>query len=77
MLRGYFLLNRMNSSRALCRDVEAALARDLDERLLPVRISFDAAVEEALASQLPMLKYAPQSVASRDLAALAEWLVQQ
>lgn len=77
VLRGYFLLNRMNGSRALCRDVDAALTRDLGERLLPVKISFDTAVEEALAAQLPMLKYAPQSLASRDLVALAEWLVQQ
>ena len=74
-LQGYYLLNRMNSARILCRDVANALTRDLGERLLPVEINFDSAVEEALASQCPILKYAPESPASRDFAALADWVV--
>lgn len=74
-LKGFYLLNRMNSARMLCRDVGSALSRDLGERLAPVEIHFDAAVEEALASQSPILKYAPESVASRDFVALAEWLI--
>lgn len=74
-LQGFYLLNRMNSARMLCRDVATALSRDLGERLLPVEINFDSAVEEALASQCPILKYAPESPASRDFAALADWLV--
>ncbi len=74
-LNGYFLLNRMNNARMLCRDVGTALSRDLGPKLLPVEIKFDSAVEEALASQSPILTYAPESPASRDFAALADWLV--
>lgn len=74
-LQGYFLLNRMNNARMLCRDVATALSRDLGEQLLPVEIHFDAAVEEALASQSPILKYAPESPASRDFAVMADWLI--
>ena len=73
--RGHYLLNRMNSARVLCRDVATALSRDLGARLLPVEIHFDAAVEEALASQSPILRYAPESPASRDFVIAADWLV--
>lgn len=73
-LRGYYLLNRMNSARVLCRDVGTALSRDLGDRLLPIEINFDSAVEEALATQSPILKYAPESHASRDFMLIADWL---
>lgn len=72
---GYYLLNRMNNARVLCRDVASALERDLGSRLVPVEIHFDSAVEEALASQSPILKYAPESPATRDITALADWLL--
>lgn len=72
---GYYLLNRMNNARVLCRDVAAALERDLGPRLIPVEVHFDSAVEEALASQAPILKYAPDSPATRDITALADWLL--
>jgi len=67
----------MNTARVLCRDVASALSRDLGEQLIPVEVRFDAAVEEALASQSPILRYAPESSASRDFAALAEWVLKQ
>jgi cellulose synthase operon protein YhjQ len=70
----WFLLNRMNNSRALCRDVADALSAQLGDQLAPIRIHFDAAADEALASQMPLMRYAPQSLASRDLVALAHWL---
>lgn len=73
--RGYYLLNRVNNTRVLCRDVATALARDLGGQLLPVEVQFDSAIEEALASQAPILKYAPESPASRDFAAVAEWVL--
>lgn len=75
-LGGYYLLNRMNNARVLCRDVASALERDLGKRLIPVEVHFDSAVEEALASQSPILKYAPESPATRDITALADWLLQ-
>ena len=72
---GYYLLNRMNNARVLCRDVASALERDLGPRMIPVEVHFDSAVEEALASQAPILKYAPDSPAARDITALADWLL--
>ncbi|MES2682863.1 MAG: cellulose biosynthesis protein BcsQ [Pseudomonadota bacterium] len=74
-LQGYYLLNRMNNAKVLCRDVANALSRDLGARLLPAEIHFDSAVEEALASQSPIHRYAPDSPASRDFAAIADWLI--
>ena len=72
----WFLLNRMNNSRVLCRDVADALSVELGEQLAPVRIHFDPVVEEALASQMPVLQYAPQSVTSHDFVTLAQTLAQ-
>jgi len=76
-LCGRYLLNRMNNARVLCRDVAVALTRDLGDELLPIEIHFDAAIEEALASQTPILKYSPESPACRDFEALAAWVVEQ
>lgn len=73
----YYLVNRMNSARLLCRDVLSAMQRQLGPRMVPHQVHFDAAVEEALASQLPVARYAPESIATRDIAALADWLSPQ
>jgi len=73
--RGYYLLNRVNNTRVLCRDVATALSRDLGDQLLPVEIHFDSAIEEALASQAPILRYSPESPASQDFSAVAEWVL--
>lgn len=74
-IHAWYLVNRMNAARTLCRDVMAALTSQLGGRLVPRQIHFDAAVEEALASQLPVTRYAPDSLAARDFHALADWLV--
>lgn len=71
----WYAVNRMNDARALCRDVIAALRQQLGERLAPAVIPFDAAVEEALASQMPVARYAPQGPAARDIRTLADWLM--
>ena len=71
---GWYVVNRMNSARILCRDVQAALAQQLGVKLIPQSIHFDAAIEEAMASQEPVGRYAPDSAAARDISALAEWL---
>lgn len=73
-LGGYYLVNRMNNARALCRDVLSAMNRELGARMAPHKLHFDAAIEEALASQLPVSRYAPDSVATRDFSAVAGWL---
>lgn len=72
---GWYMVNRMNSSRVLCRDVLSALSQQLGDRLSPQVVHFDASLEEALASQAPVSRYAPESIAARDIAALAEWMV--
>lgn len=70
----YYLVNRMNAARPLCRDVLAALQRELGPRLLPQVLRFDAMVEEALASQAPVTRYAPDSLAAHDVGLIADWL---
>jgi chromosome partitioning protein len=72
---GAYLVNRMNGARLLCRDVLAALQQLLGDRLLHQQIHFDAAVEEALACHMPLIHYAPDTLAVRDIAAVADWLV--
>ena len=73
----YYLLNRMNNARSLCRDVHAAMKEQLGGRLCPQLVHFDSAVEEALASQQPVTEYAPDGVAAKDFQALGAWVVEQ
>ena len=72
----WYVLNRMNPARVLCRDVATVLEQQLGDGLAPYAIQFDAAVEEALASQSPVAQYAPESEATRDIRGLAAWLTQ-
>ncbi|WP_428309313.1 cellulose biosynthesis protein BcsQ [Hydrocarboniphaga sp.] len=73
----YYVVNRMNAARPLCRDVLGAMQRELGYRLTPTVLRFDAMVEEAMASQAPVSRYAPDSLAAQDAAALADWLLAQ
>lgn len=73
---GYYLLNRMNHARALCRDVWDAMREQLGPRLVQEPIPFDSAVEEALATQLPLSRYLPSSPAAAAFESLARWLVE-
>lgn len=73
----YYLVNRMNSARVLCRDVLAGISQMLGGSLIPRQVHFDAAVEEALASQLPVAAYAADSLAARDVGELADWLLER
>lgn len=70
----FYVINRMNKARSLCRDVQAAMQEQLDSRLCNEVIHFDSAVEEALASQQPVLEYAPDGVAATDFRKLADWV---
>lgn len=72
----YFLLNRMNEGRVLCRDVRAMLADRLGDRLVPETIRFDAAAEEALAAQQTVMAYEPDGRAATDFDGLAAWVEQ-
>lgn len=73
----YYLVNRMNPARALCRDVLSMMRRELHGRVAPCELRFDPAVEEALAAQVPIIRYAPESPASRDFRSVMSWLVAQ
>jgi len=70
----FFLVNRMNEGRVLCRDVQAMLSQRLGNRLVPVAVRFDAAAEEALAAQQTVLAYEPNGRAATDFDELAAWV---
>lgn len=66
-----YLLNQVDPRRQLCRDV-LALSRDVLGDMLHGMIHQDEAVAEAAACQLTVLDYAPDSVASQDITAVAQ-----
>jgi cellulose synthase operon protein YhjQ len=75
-LRSVYVLNQLDRSDVLNRDVANLLYQRLDKRLTPVHIHNDEAVREALAFQEPVLDYDPHGQASHDLARLADWLIE-
>jgi cellulose synthase operon protein YhjQ len=66
-----YVLNQVEPQRPLCRDV-VALSQDMLGDDLYGMVHRDEAVAEAAACQLTVLDYAPDSVASRDIMAVAE-----
>lgn len=72
--RLWCVLNQVDLSDPLNRDVGELLKSQLGASLLPVCIHRDEAVGEALAFQKSVLEYAPQSQASLEFAQLAQWL---
>src|SRR4029077_8530647 len=65
-----YVLNQVDPRRQLCRDV-LALSRDVLGDALYGMVHQDEAVAEAAACQLTVLDYAPDSVASQDITAVA------
>jgi cellulose biosynthesis protein BcsQ len=65
------VLNQIEPQRQLCSDV-ISLSREALGPDLFGHVHRDDAVAEAVACQLTVLDYAPDSIASRDIAALAE-----
>ncbi|MGH7095512.1 MAG: cellulose synthase operon protein YhjQ/BcsQ, partial [Stellaceae bacterium] len=65
-----FVINQVEPRRRLCRDV-MALAQDVLGEALFGAVHQDEAVAEAVACQLTVLDYAPESVAAHDMAAIA------
>jgi cellulose synthase operon protein YhjQ len=74
-LRNIYVLNQVDRSEPLNRDVADKLHRDLGSRMAPVGIHSDEAVSEALAFLKPVLAYDPHGQASHDHARLATWLI--
>ena len=72
---GYcYVVNQMDASKQLCRDVFGMLRSSLGARFVPVTIHRDEAVSEALACQMPVSYYAQHSSAAYDMQQLAGWL---
>jgi cellulose synthase operon protein YhjQ len=66
-----YVLNQVDPRRQLCRDV-LALSRDVLGDTLYGMVHQDEAVAEAAACQLTVLDYAPDSIASQDITAVAQ-----
>lgn len=64
-----FVLNQIDPQRRLCRDV-LAIAQEVLGGALFGTVHHDEAVAEAVACQLTVLDYAPESVAAHDMAAV-------
>jgi cellulose biosynthesis protein BcsQ len=72
-----YVLNRYDDSRAMHRQVESRLKALLGSRLLPVVISEEPLMDEALSRGLTVSDYAPECSAAVELDALARWLSSQ
>lgn len=70
-----YLINQIDRSEPLNRDVADMLRQQLKSKLAPIGIHADEAVKEALAFQQPVLIYDPHGQASHDIARLAKWLI--
>ncbi|MEB0137556.1 MULTISPECIES: cellulose biosynthesis protein BcsQ [unclassified Undibacterium] len=72
---GYcYVVNQMDASKQLCRDVVGMLRSDLGARFVSATIHRDEAVSEALACQSPVAYYAKHSSATHDVEQLSIWL---
>jgi cellulose synthase operon protein YhjQ len=73
--KSVYVLNQVNRSEPLNRDVGDMLSQHLAGRIAPIGIHADEAVAEALAFQQPVMAYDPHGQASHDLARLSTWLI--
>lgn len=71
-----YVLNQVDSSVPLSRDVAEVLRSHLGKRVAPIGIHRDEAVSEALAFQQPVLTYDPHCQATHDIQRLAGWLME-
>jgi cellulose synthase operon protein YhjQ len=74
-LRSVYVINQLDRSTPLSRDVADKLHFDLGDSIAPIGIHCDEAVSEALAFLKPVLTYDPHGQASHDYAQLASWLI--
>jgi cellulose synthase operon protein YhjQ len=74
-LHNVYVLNQIDRSEPLNRDVADKLHLDMGSRMAPIGIHSDEAVSEALAFLQPVLAYDPHGQASHDHAQLASWLI--
>jgi len=69
-----YLLNGMDSRKALCVDVKGAMQNMLRDYMLPFSIPVDESLREAFAQQTSLLNYAPDSYAAQGFRKLAHWI---
>ncbi|WP_080426765.1 cellulose biosynthesis protein BcsQ [Burkholderia ubonensis] len=69
------VVNQVDQTRQLSKDVLDVMRQVLDERLFPGAIHLDQCVGEALACNTTVIEYAPLSQACADLKACANWLL--
>jgi cellulose synthase operon protein YhjQ len=74
-VQSLYLLNQIDRTDLLNKDVTDLLQQRLGANLIPVGIHSDESVREALAFQQPVMAYDPHGQASHDLARLAEYLI--
>ncbi len=72
-----YLLNRLDPTRRLSFDMSSMLRSRLNEQLLRYMLHQDEAIPEALASNLSVTDYAPDSQANHDLQGIASWLLDE
>lgn len=70
-----YLVNQYDQRQPLSVDVVRSLRQALGTRLVPILISQDEGVREALAVQKTYLQYDPHSQASHDTDQLSKWLI--
>ena len=69
-----YLLNGIDTTHQLSRDISLILRSELAERLLHHVVHRDQAVPEAIAANASLAAHAPDSQAAHDLQGLASWL---
>lgn len=69
-----YIVNQMDVTKELHRDVYQMLRKNLGDYLVPVSIHKDEAVSEALACQSPVAFYAKNCSVTQDLHQIASWL---
>jgi cellulose synthase operon protein YhjQ len=74
-LNSFYVLNQVDKTQVLNRDVAELLQEHLGARVAPVCIHHDEAVREALAFRQPVVAYSPHGQASEDIAQIATWLI--
>jgi cellulose synthase operon protein YhjQ len=69
-----YLLNNVDSSKALTRDIVDLLRSNFDDRLVPTIVHQDETVRESLASDQLLVDYDPHCEAALDIANCAQWV---
>lgn len=71
----HFILNQMPHRGKLSHQVRNTLIHHYGNLVVPVAVSKDVGVPQALAFERPVLQYEPGCAASQNLQAVADWLI--